>query len=131
MDATTGLWIGSRHGLGKVKHIDTVFHWAQDKILSGKARLLKKHTDDMLADLFTKPLEAQRMRKSFTNLNYHFSEGRHHLALDAQQGLESRRGTVTTVGSDGRDHLGRNLHQSLPREACRDLSSLHFSLCMP
>ena len=25
MDATTGLSIGSRHGLGKVKHIDTVF----------------------------------------------------------------------------------------------------------
>ena len=83
MDATTGLSIGSRHGLGKVKHIDTVFLWAQDKILSGKAKLLKKHTDDMLADLFTKPLEAQRTRKLLTNLNYHFSEGRHHLALDA------------------------------------------------
>ena len=83
MDATTGLSIGSRHGLGKVKHIDTIFLWAQDKILSGKAKLLKKHTDDMLADLFTKPLEAQRMRKLLTNLNYHFSEGRHHLALDA------------------------------------------------
>ena len=98
-------------------------------MLSGKAKLLKKHTDDMLADLFTKPLEAQRVRKLLTNLNYHFSEGRHHLALDAKQGLESRRGTVvTTVGSDGRDHLGRNLHKSLPREACRDLSSLHFPL---
>ena len=83
MDATRGLLIGSRHGLGKVKHIDTVFLWAQDKILSGKAKLLKKHTDDMLADLFTKPLEAQRMQKLLRNLNYHFSEGRHHLALDA------------------------------------------------
>ena len=83
MDATTGLSIGSRHGLGKVKHIDTVFLWAQDRILSGKARLLKKHTDDMLADLFTKPLEAQPVRKLRANLNYHFSEGRHHSALDA------------------------------------------------
>ena len=53
MDATTGLSIGSGHGLGKVKHIDTVFLWAQDKLLSGKAKLLKKHTEDMLADLFT------------------------------------------------------------------------------
>ena len=83
MDATTGLSIGSRHGLGKVKHVDTVFLWAQDKVLSGKAKLLKKHTDDMLADLFTKPLEAQRMLKLLTDLNYHFSEERHHLALDA------------------------------------------------
>ena len=53
MDATTGLSIGSRHGLGKVKHIDTVFLWAQDKILSGKAKLLKKHTDDMLKQIFS------------------------------------------------------------------------------
>ena len=83
MDATTGLSIGSRHGLGKVKHIDTVFLWAQDKILSGKAKLPKKHTDDILVDLFAKPLEAECMRKLLTNLNYHFSEGRHHLALDA------------------------------------------------
>ena len=83
MDATTGLSIGARHGLGKVKHIDRVFLWGQDKVLSRKAKLLKKHTDDMLADLFTKPLEAQRMRKLLTNLNYHFSEERHHLALDA------------------------------------------------
>ena len=82
MDATTGLSIGSRHGsIGKIKHIDTVFPWAQDKVLSGMAKLLKKHTDDMLADLFTKPLEAQRTRKLLANFNYHFSEGRHHLAL--------------------------------------------------
>ena len=83
MDATTGLSIGSRHGLGKVKHIDTVFLCAQDKILSGNAKLLKKDTEDMLADLFTKPLDAQRMRKLPTNPNYHFSEGRYNLALDA------------------------------------------------
>ena len=37
MDATTGLSIGSRHGLGKVKHIDTVFLWAQDKILERRS----------------------------------------------------------------------------------------------
>ena len=86
MDATTGLSIGSRHGLGKVKHIDTVFLWAQDKVLSGKAKLLKKHTDDMLADLFTKPLEAQRTRKLLTNLNYQLLT-HYHLALDANKGL--------------------------------------------
>ena len=27
MDATAGIAIGSRRGLGKVKHIDTVFLW--------------------------------------------------------------------------------------------------------
>ena len=82
MDATTGLAIGSRHGLGKVKHIDTVFLWAQEVITSGRAKLYKKPTIDMLADLFTKPLEAQRMLMLLSRMGYSFVEGRHHLALD-------------------------------------------------
>ena len=82
MDATTGLAIGSRHGLGKVKHIDTVFLWAQEVVTSGRAKLYKKPTADMLADLFTKPLEAQRMLMLLSRMGYSFVEGRHHLALD-------------------------------------------------
>ena len=82
MDATTGLAIGSRHGLGKVKHIDTVFLWAQEVVTSGRAKLYKKPTVDMLADLFTKPLEAQRMLMLLSRMGYSFVEGRHHLALD-------------------------------------------------
>lgn len=61
MDATTGLAIGSRHGLGRVKHIDTVFLWAEKVVTLGRAKLYKKSTADMLADLYTKPLEAQRI----------------------------------------------------------------------
>ena len=80
MDATTGLAIGSRHGLGKVKHIDTVFLWAQEVVT--RAKLYKKPTADMLADLFTKPLEAQRMLMLLSRMGYSFVEGRHHLALD-------------------------------------------------
>ena len=57
MDATTGLAIGSRHGLGKVKHIDTVFLWGQEVATSGRAKLYKRPTADMLADL---PREACR-----------------------------------------------------------------------
>ena len=82
MDATTGLAIGSRHGLGRVKHIDTVFLWAQEVVTSGRAKLSKKSTVDMLADLFTKPLEAQRMSMLLSRMGYNFVEGRHHLALD-------------------------------------------------
>ena len=36
MDATTGLAIGSRHGLGKVKHIDTVYLWvSRSSVMEG------------------------------------------------------------------------------------------------
>ena len=89
MDATTGLSIGSRHGLGKVKHIDRVFLWAQDAVLTGKAKLYKKITQEMLADLFTKPLDAGRMKMLLEKLNYRFCGGRHHLALThEEQGAE-------------------------------------------
>ena len=39
MDATTGLSIRSRHGLGKVKHFDTVFLWGtgQGSVWKGEA----------------------------------------------------------------------------------------------
>ena len=57
MDATAGIAIGSRRGLGKVKHIDTAFLWAQDVISKGKVTLGKKDTKDMLADILTKPSE--------------------------------------------------------------------------
>ena len=37
LDATAGIAIGSRRGLGKVKHIDTVFLWVQELVTEGKA----------------------------------------------------------------------------------------------
>ena len=81
-DATTGLAFGSRHGLGRVKHVGTVFLWALEAVTPGRAKLYKKPTADMLADLFKKPLEAQRMFILFSRMGYSFVEGRHHLALD-------------------------------------------------
>ena len=83
MDATTGLAIGSRHGLGKSPSISIRFFlWAQEVVTSGRAKLYKKPTIDMLADLFAKPLEAQRMLMLLSRMGYSFVEGRHHLALD-------------------------------------------------
>ena len=69
MNATTGLVIGSRHGLGKVKHIDTVFLWAQQVVFDGNAKLFKKDKKDMLADPLTKP-QAQRTRMLLERMRY-------------------------------------------------------------
>ena len=55
LDATTGIAIGSRRGLGKVKHISTVFLWVQDLVTEGRLQLSKKHTSETLADFLTKP----------------------------------------------------------------------------
>ena len=52
MDATARIAIGSRQGLGRVKHIDTVFHWVQAMVTEGKILLGKKPTKEMLAQTF-------------------------------------------------------------------------------
>ena len=82
MDSNTGLSIASRHGLGRVKHVDTVFLWVQDAVNSGRIALGKKPTADMLADMLTKPLEQARVRFLLERMNYHFYDGKHQLALD-------------------------------------------------
>ena len=56
MDATAGIAMGSRRGLGKAKYIDTVFHWVQSYVSEGRAKLFKRHTSEMLADMLTKPV---------------------------------------------------------------------------
>ena len=81
MDATTGLALGSRHDPGRVKHIDTAFLWAQ-VVTSRGAKLYRKSTTEMLADLCTKTLEAQRVLMLVSRMGYNFVEGKHHLSVD-------------------------------------------------
>ena len=58
---------------------------AQEVVTSGRANLCKKSSStDMLADLFTKPLEAQRVLMLLSRMGYNFMEGRRHLALDSR-----------------------------------------------
>ena len=52
MDATAGIAIGSRRGLGRVKHTDTVCLWVQAMVTEGKISLGKTPTKEMLADFF-------------------------------------------------------------------------------
>ncbi|CAE7627361.1 unnamed protein product [Symbiodinium sp. CCMP2592] len=81
MDATTGISIGSRRGLGRVKHIHTCFLWVQEVIDSGRVKLKKVPTGEMLADLMTKPLDAKLIQKFLQGMGYNSRAGRHPLAL--------------------------------------------------
>ena len=58
MDATAGVAIGSRRGLGRVKHIDTVFLWVKAMATEGKIAIGKKPTNDLRANLLTKHVVA-------------------------------------------------------------------------
>ena len=83
MDATAGIAIGSRRGMGHVKHIDTVFLWCQQVVTSGRARISKRDTKEMLADMMTKPLSAPEMEKHMKSMGFEFREGKHNLSLKA------------------------------------------------
>ena len=83
MDATAGMAIGSRKGLGRVKHIDTVFLWAQEMVRSGRVTIKKKHTTEMLADMLTKIVPGPRADALMRNMGFRVQAGRHEKGLRA------------------------------------------------
>ena len=83
MDASAGIAMGSRRGLGKAKHVDTQYHWVQDRVAMRYFRLKKVGTDEMLADVLTKPVTEEKMNKALRGMNFHFLVGEHHLTLRA------------------------------------------------
>ena len=56
MDATAGIAIGSRRGLGRVRHIDTMFLWVQDLVAKGDIEFRSVATALNISELGTKSL---------------------------------------------------------------------------
>ena len=83
MDTTAAMSIASRRGLGKVKHVDTIFLWIQERIEQLKITLHKKHTSEMLADMLTKFLSNREIVKHLGGMGFYFKEGDHELKLTA------------------------------------------------
>ena len=81
MDASAGISMGSRRGLGKAKHVDTQFHWVQERVAQKNFKIKKVGTNDMLADVLTKPVPEATMNKALLGMNFHFLEGQHQLSL--------------------------------------------------
>lgn len=75
MDASAGIAMVSPRGLGKAKYVDMQYHWVQDRVANRYFRLKKVGTDDMLADVLTKPVVEEEMNKALRNMNFHFLEG--------------------------------------------------------
>ena len=81
MDATAGAAIGSRRGLGKVKHVDTAFLWVQEHVQKGTVVIKKVHTSLNLADILTKAIDGQLLRRMMLQMGFVFPVGRHTLGL--------------------------------------------------
>ena len=76
MDATAGAAIGSRRGLGRVKHVDTIFLWVQDLTSSGRITIGKKHTSENNADVLTKPVDGATLRRFRLAMGFEYLCGR-------------------------------------------------------
>ena len=83
MDATAGKSIGSRRGLGKVKHINTIFLWVQELVTSGQVTVGKIHTSMNFADLLTKPVSGPLLKRLMDDQGFTFPNTRANLALAA------------------------------------------------
>ena len=83
MDASAEIAMGSCRGLGKAKYVDTQYHWVQDRVAMRYFRLKEVGTDEMLADVLTKPVTEEKMNKALQGMNFYFLVGEQHLTLKA------------------------------------------------
>ncbi len=75
-DASAALGIVNRQGLGKLRHISAQYLWIQDKVRTGDLAVNKVPGTDNPADLFTKHLCAETMRRHVGALGLDFAGGR-------------------------------------------------------
>ena len=60
-DSSSGLAVGSRRGLGRLRHVQTRYLWVQQRVQEGDLRLKKESGDTNVGDALTKPLDEKRM----------------------------------------------------------------------
>ena len=105
MDASAGISMGSRRGLGKAKHADAQYHWVQERVARRNFRIKKVETNNMLADVLTKPVPEATMNKALLGMSFHFLEGQHQLSLKKWDGLS----LATTFGRRWTENIGSTM----------------------
>ena len=60
-NVSAAIHIGSRLGPGKVRHIEIIQLWLQDKVYKGEVVLKKAGTDKNIADVLTKGVNAETL----------------------------------------------------------------------
>ena len=79
-DASAAIGIGSRLGLGKVRHIEVNQLWLQDKVYKGEITLNKVGTDVNIADAFAKAVNSETLKYHVENSAAECRQDRHRLA---------------------------------------------------
>ena len=73
MDATAGITMITRQGLGKAKHINVQYLWAQEALTPNRITLHKVKGTRNRADMFTKHLARAVIESLQTRLGYNWN----------------------------------------------------------
>ena len=100
MDATGGIGIASRRGLGPVKHLATASLWLQAVVFRRELELGKVGTEENVADAGTKALAGPALRRHVEAMGYERREGRSGIALESAWAAAVRAGNERTDNVD-------------------------------
>ena len=84
-DASAALGIVRRKGVGKTRHIDTGFLWIQEKNESKELRFDKVLGEANPADMYTKVLASDAIRKHMSTMGFEYADGKDDTALSINE----------------------------------------------
>ena len=90
-DSSAARSVASRHGLGKLKHLELKHLWVQDATRRGRVTLGKELSEDNPADLLTKHLAEEKASRFLEKLGFSFRDGRAAEAPNLAKGAAARR----------------------------------------
>ena len=73
-DAGAAVGIVMRRGLGKLRHIDVTQLWLQEKVASGKIKIMKVRTTENKSDLLTKYHATEGIKTHFRMTSQEFAQ---------------------------------------------------------
>ena len=97
-DSTAAKGAASRHGLGKLKHLELKHLWIQELVRARRVTLVKEASESNFADLMTKYLEQERMIALLKLGGYEFRDGRPEGAPRLARGAIEQRIAMVLLG---------------------------------
>ena len=82
-DATAAIGIARRRGMGKIRHLDVMDLWVQEKFTSKAAAIDKVLGTENPADILTKYVERAGLTAALAKLGVKSAEGKSNSALEA------------------------------------------------
>ena len=100
-DSIATMGICGRHGLGKLRHVDTQCLWIQQRVRDHTIELVKVRGEENLDDLFTKHFTGQdRIHGLLKLFGCSYADGRVASALQLRTGVGTSKGELLVLKGD-------------------------------